>query len=178
MTPWKLAATSEHSQQRALFAWANCAAEFGFYAASYGDCYKLEARERHFKLGTGLGPAPMPVPELHLLFAIHNQGHGDRIRGAQAKAEGVKAGVPDTLLPVSRTHPLPAPYSHCTETYHGLFVELKKPKKGVVSDDQTQWLGALTEQGYAVSVCRGWIEAANCIAGYLGSTVRIDDAPY
>ena len=180
MTPWELAATSEHSQQRALFAWANCAAEFGFYLAQYGDTYSKEKREKWFKLAgyiAGKSPAE-PVPELALLFAIHNQGHGDRIRGAQAKAEGVKAGVPDTLLPVRRTHPLPPPYSHYTQEYAGLFVELKKIKKGVVSDEQIKWQGALIEQGYAVSICKGWIEAANTIAGYLGSMVRIVDAPH
>jgi hypothetical protein len=177
MTPWELAATSEHSQQRALFAWANCAAEYGFYYAQYSDCYSKEKRERWFTARPETLRPLEPVPELALLFAIHNQGHGDRIRGAQAKAEGVKAGVPDTLLPVRRTHPLPAPYSHCTETYNGLFVELKKLTKGVVSGDQIKWQGALIEQGYAVSVCKGWIEAANTIAGYLGSMVRLDENP-
>lgn len=175
MTPWELAKDTEHSQQRALFAWANCAAQFGFYPAQYSDCYSKEKRERwHMHMAPGHAQF-IPVRELTLLFAIHNQGHGDRIRGAQAKAEGVKAGVPDMMLPITRTHPQPPPFSHLTADYAGLFIELKKLKKGVVSDEQIKWQGALTEQGYAFSVCKGWIEAANTIAGYLGSMVRIEE---
>lgn len=165
MTPWELAKDTEHSQQRALFGWANCAALYGWRAASMPAGYKLETRSGFQQM--------IPVPELALLFAIHNQGHGDRIRGAQAKAEGVKAGVPDVLLPVSRTHAAAPPYSHITETYHGLFIEMKKLKKGVISEDQKDWSIALSEQGYAVSFCKGWIEAANTISGYLGSEVRV-----
>lgn len=174
MTPWELAAKTEHSQQRALFAWANCAAEFGFYLAQYGDCYSKDKRERWFKFaGYNIDKPPTePVPELALLFAIHNQGHGDRIRGAQAKAEGVKAGVPDMMLPIPR--PLPHPF---TGLFHGLFIELKTITKGNYGDIQKQWGNDLMRQGYHVMLCRGWIEAANTIAGYLGSMVRIDDAP-
>lgn len=175
MTPWELAKDTEHSQQRALFAWANCAALFGFYAAQYGDCYNKEKRDRAFALGNGLGAKGITVPELSLFFAIHNQGHGDRIRGAQAKAEGVKAGVPDMFLPVMRVHPEPEPYRHVTRPYYGLFIELKKTKKGIVSDEQIVWAGLLSKQGYAVSICKGWIEAANCIMGYLGSSIRLED---
>ena len=174
MTPWELAKDTEHSQQRALFAWANCAAEYGFYYAQYGDCYSKEKRERWLEKGT-LSPVPTSVPELSLFFAIHNQGHGDRIRGAQAKAEGVKAGVPDMFLPVMRMHPEPEPYTHVTRPYYGLFIELKKTKKGIISNEQIAWAKLLSEQGYAVSICKGWIEAANCIMGYLGSAIRLED---
>lgn len=155
MTPWELAAKSEHSQQRALFGWANCVAMYGWRAASQPAGYKLETRSGYLDL--------VPVPELVLLFAIHNQGHGDRIRGAQAKAEGVKAGVPDIMLPVK------SPNFVCP----GLFIELKKTKKGVVSDVQTDWGVKLQAQGYAFRLCNGWIEAANDIAYYMGSEVRV-----
>jgi hypothetical protein len=176
MTPWELAKDTEHSQQRALFAWANCAADHGFEIAARREGYSLNSRENlKYKVERSQPVFDFnPVPELHLLFAIHNQGHGDRIRGAQAKAEGVKAGVPDIMLPVRRIHKLPYPESHLNYEYAGLFVELKKLKKGVVSVDQKDWVKELSEQGYAVSICKGWIEAVNTIAGYLGSMVRIE----
>lgn len=154
MTPWELAAKSEHSQQRALFGWANCVAMYGWHVASQPSGYALADRSRY-------GFQITPVPELALLFAIHNQGHGDRIRGAQAKAEGVKAGVPDTMLPVPRF------------SYLGLFIELKKVKKGVRSDEQKEWGSQLQSQGYAFCFCNGWIEAANTISGYMGSDIRL-----
>lgn len=166
MTPWELAKDTEHSQQRALFAWANCAALYGFQIAALPEGYKAAYRTA--------GP-DVPVPELNLLFAIHNQGHGDRIRGAQAKAEGVKPGVPDMFLPVQRIHKLAPPLSHLTQNYAGLFIELKKTKKGIVSNEQIAWAKLLTEQGYAVSICKGWIEAANCLMGYLGSDIRLNN---
>lgn len=155
MTPWDLAKDTEHSQQRALFAWANCVAEFGFVLAANPACYVLQERRAIFAAING--NVPFPVPELSLLFAIHNQGHGDRIRGAQAKAEGVKAGVPDLMLPVR------SPWFACP----GLFIEMKKLKKGVTSEAQAGWGIELQAQGYGFRVCKGWIEAANCIGYYL-----------
>jgi hypothetical protein len=99
------------------------------------------------------------------LFAIHNQGHGDAVRGAQAKAEGIKAGVPDIMLPVV-TFRAPGGYSH------GLFIELKRPKlaataKGVTSNDQKDWIAFLTSQGYRCEVCIGWEAARDVIKDYL-----------
>lgn len=160
MTPWELAAKSEHSQQRALFGWANCVALYGFKVASFGRGYSVNGRLEIIPI---IREEVIPVPELALLFAIHNQGHGDRIRGAQAKAEGVKPGVPDIMLPIK------SPNFVCP----GLFIELKKIKKGVVSDVQTDWGVKLQAQGYAFRLCNGWIEAANDIAYYMGSEVRV-----
>lgn len=166
MTPWELAKDTEHSQQRALFAWANCAADFGFAIASDPRGYTLNTRCEIIGFKA-------PVPELALLFAIHNQGHGDRIRGAQAKAEGVKPGVPDIMLPVPRLSPS-APPLRSMVNLAGLFIELKKTKLGVVSNEQIAWAKLLIAQGYGVSICKGWIEAANVISLYLGSNVIVE----
>jgi len=170
MTPWELVKKSEHSHQRATFAWANCVALHGFELAARPEGYNLT--ERFLS-----GLASIPVPELSRLFAIHNQGHGDKIRGAMAKAEGVKAGVPDMLLPVRRM--LTQGGGGWAPTYApGLFLELKRPKglkiaAGVTSEDQAEWNHYLTGQGYWVKVAVGWIEAANAIAEYMGSEVRV-----
>jgi hypothetical protein len=93
-------------------------------------------------------------PELKLMFAIPNGGKRDARTGAMMQAEGVRPGVPDIFLPVSR-HGL-----------HGLFIELKKPG-GTVSSKQTDMLQALIAQGYAIAVAIGWDQARQFIIKYL-----------
>ncbi len=100
------------------------------------------------------------IEELRLLFAIPNGGHR---RGSVAQAlrrEGVRAGVPDLLLPVARGD------------YHGLFIELKRPKtklqkRGCLNRIQKKWLLALSEQGYLAVVCYGFEDAQGKIISYL-----------
>lgn len=96
------------------------------------------------------------VPELGLLFAIPNGARTSMSVARRLKAEGLRAGVPDLLLPVPRP---PAA---------GLFVELKRRRDGVVSPEQRAWHVALQAQGYAVQVCKGWEAAARAILAYLG----------
>jgi hypothetical protein len=151
MTPDELAkAGTEHAHQKALFAYTNCAALYGFDAADNALVYNRQFRDAALEVH-----GCHPVPVLTRLFAIHNQGHGDAIRGGRARAEGVKAGVPDIMLPISNGF------------HHGLFVELKKPKNGVISDDQHDWIAYLRNEMYAVAVCYGWREAADAIKWYL-----------
>ena len=145
MTPWDLAKSgTEHGHQRALFAWANCAALWGFEAALDPLSYDGSTRTA----------VPNPVPQLHYMFAIHNRGYGDKIRGAIAKAEGVKAGVPDIFFPWP-----------CFG-YAGLFIELKKPG-GRTSPVQDEWIAALVGLGYGAIACWTWEEAAIAIQRYM-----------
>ena len=69
--------------------------------------------------------------------------------------EGVKAGVPDLCLPVARGQ------------YHGLYMELKRQRGGRTSDHQSEWLDALSAQGYKAALCYGWEQAAGTIIEYL-----------
>lgn len=94
-------------------------------------------------------------PELMLLFAIPNGGLRDKVTASRLKASGVKSGVPDICLPVQRGD------------YAGLYIELKRLKEGRASDEQNDWIGRLKLQGYAATVCRGWIEASQVISSYL-----------
>ena len=106
-------------------------------------------------------------PEACLMFAIANGGlRPQRLtekkgelrqyspEGKKLRAEGVKAGVPDLLLPVAR------------HGYHGLFIEMKR-QGGSMSHEQASWFGFLTAQGYAVCVCRGADAAIKTISEYL-----------
>jgi hypothetical protein len=156
MTPNELARVSEHGNQRAVFAWANCAALYGFEYANDDLAYSLATRE---SLGWKYGN-PYPIPPLMWLYAVHNQGHGDKIRGGRAKAEGVKSGVPDMCLPY--------PFGG----YAGAYIELKQEKyrnraNGGRSEKQDEWIAYLAEVGYFVRTAYGWREATQYLTEYL-----------
>lgn len=122
------ASGQEHGEQVALFAWA---------------AYQRRAQG---------------IEALAYLFAVHNQGHGDAVRGARAKAEGVRAGVSDLFLPV------PGPGGA------GLWIEMKKRKGGTLSAEQKAWGEAMKARGYAFMVAKGWREAAKALEMWLGFT--------
>jgi hypothetical protein len=96
------------------------------------------------------------VPELALLFHVPNGGARDVITGARLKQAGVKAGVPDLILPVARG------------AYHGLVIELKRAKGGQVEASQVWWLDQLREQGWRAEVCCGHRAAWDLLQDYLG----------
>lgn len=151
MTPEDLAKTgTEHSHQRALFAWANMAAAHGFAAARDPQCYAKGGRDYATKW-YGVANA---VVKLNDMFAIPNGGERNKIVAAKLKAEGVKPGVLDVMLPLS------------VGRWHGLFVEMKKVG-GRPSDDQKDWIRRLTCNGYRCYVCIGWQEAAEAIQYYI-----------
>lgn len=128
---------TEHAQQVALFMWAALEVHSG------------------------------AMPELALLFAIPNGGERNKIVAARMKAEGVKTGVPDVMLPVARGG------------FHGLFVEIKRPdsetttkggakrRKGGTTDEQDDWIAKLRAQGYGAASCVGFEQARETIRAYL-----------
>jgi VRR-NUC domain len=91
-----------------------------------------------------------------LAFAIPNGTYKNKVAQYRHKVTGLKSGVPDLMLPVA------------AGGYHGLFIEMKRRKKGQLSAAQRQWLDSLTSQGYLAVVCRGWHEAKVVIDKYLG----------
>jgi len=98
-------------------------------------------------------------PDLKLMFAIPNGGHRHKAVAAKLNAEGVKSGVPDIFLPIARNG------------FHGLFIELKKPKdstpQGKLTKSQVEWLMDLGDRSYATTVCFGWESAKETIEAYL-----------
>lgn len=88
------------------------------------------------------------------IFAIPNGGTRHPIEAANLKKQGVKAGVPDLMLPLAR------------QGYHGLFIEMKvgynKP-----TDNQLKWARILSKNGYLVKTCWGADEAINLINNYV-----------
>lgn len=94
-------------------------------------------------------------PDLKWLHHSPNGGFRNIREAAKLKAMGVKRGFPDLNLLVPRGN------------YAGLFIELKKVKGGVVSDEQHEWKEHLNNSGFYASVCHGWKEAVAVIERYL-----------
>ena len=96
------------------------------------------------------------LPEF-ALFAYPAGGLRHKSTAGKLKAEGVRRGIPDLLLPVARQH------------WHGLALEMKS-ENGTVRDAQkivhTWLLGA----GWNVEVCYSAEAAINAIKKYLGAS--------
>lgn len=97
-------------------------------------------------------------PELDLMFAIPNGGNRSAITGAILKAEGVRAGSPDVVLPVPRIAD--------GRVYGALYIELKV-KGGRPSPAQRDRLQALSMAGNYCAICYGFDEAQACVLRYL-----------
>lgn len=99
-------------------------------------------------------------PRIRFMFAIPNGGLRDQITAGRLRAEGVKRGVPDILLPVT---------NRC---YAGLFIEMKRRKtgdkrKGETSPDQDNFHVHLKSASYKVVTCYTWQEARDEILSYI-----------
>lgn len=184
--PWSYADKTgkEHAHQAALFMWANMTMMFGPVIADRLESYTVAGWAKgHFdNIVAGKYGEPheaVPVPQLKWLHAIHNQGHGDAVRGGMAKAEGVKAGVYDMFLPVPRYIGLvasrligdkqgwPSNNPASEQAYCGFYLELKVGK-GRTSDKQNEFATDMQAAGYATDVAWGWLEARNKLLAYLG----------
>ena len=93
-------------------------------------------------------------PDLKYLFHVPNE-RPDKAQSIILEQMGVKRGVPDLVLPVARGK------------YHGLYIEMKRTRDGVVSDDQRWWLEELEKTGHAAKVCYGWKQASEVLMWYL-----------
>lgn len=168
VNPWDYAEKSgkEHAHQTALFMWANMAQRFGLTAADLKDAYIKAGVAQELLAARG-----DIIPQLKWLHAIHNQGRdpgqAGRIRGAIAKAEGVKAGVFDIFLPVpirlagAFNGALPAQH------YHGFYLEMKVGNNQM-SAEQAEFAADMTKFGYACECAWGWLEARKKLLTYLG----------
>lgn len=163
LDPWSYAekSGSEHAAQASLFMWANMAYHFGLTAANERTSYTKAGVAKELLAARG-----DVVPQLKWLHAIHNQGHGDAIRGAKAKAEGVKAGVSDLFLPFPMRVGAGLNLALPGKFYSGFYLELKvgnnKP-----SDIQLEFMAEMKALGYAADWATGWLEARQKILAYL-----------
>jgi len=95
------------------------------------------------------------------LFAVPNGAHlaGTAAQRSgkmhRAKAEGLRIGVPDLWLPVSRNG------------LHGLVIEMKRVSGSKTTAEQIDWLEWLGEQGYMAVLCKGADSAIETLKAYL-----------
>lgn len=94
-------------------------------------------------------------PELEMLIGSMSGVRLNIGQAVKAKRLGNRAGVPDLHLPISR------------HGYHGLWIEMKKPKGGKVSIEQQDWAGRLIANGHLWRLCNGSGEAIRTICDYL-----------
>ena len=80
------------------------------------------------------------------MYHVPNGGKRDKATAAVLKRQGVKAGVPDIMLPAARAG------------YHGLYIELKAGEN-TTTKKQKEWLEYLRQQGYYTAVC--WLPASS-----------------
>lgn len=100
--------------------------------------------------------AQAQYPELRMMFAIPNGGQRNKIVAAKLKAEGVRAGVLDVFLAVSRNG------------YHGLWIE-HKVGKNTLTKEQAWWYAKLKLEGYQVVLSRSFERTREAIMEYLSS---------
>lgn len=96
-----------------------------------------------------------------LFYAIPNGGRRNMLEAVRLKRTGVKAGVYDLCIA--------EPFG----VYHGLYIEMKKLKGGVVSDVQKWWGVELKKRGYRAEVCKGAKEAIAVIEDYFRDSVNL-----
>ena len=92
----------------------------------------------------------MRIPVAH----IPNEGNRSPQRGALMKRMGLQKGFPDLFVPLPRGG------------FHGLFIEMKA-QGGKTTKEQEEWLALLNENGYAVCVAWGAMQAVEKIKKYV-----------
>jgi hypothetical protein len=98
------------------------------------------------------------MPEVFaLIYHVPNGGHRHIKIAAELKKQGVRAGIPDLVLPMARGG------------YFGLYIEFKAtpPNDAPVSAAQHARIRALNAQGYLAIVCRGHFDAMEQLRAYL-----------
>lgn len=134
---------NENTEQELLFDWAH----------GPWDNHKKERRRE-------LAPCIQEgYPEAQLLFAIPNGAWmKDRRQAVLMKRRGLVSGVSDVMLPVTVY----------TKGWHlpGLFLELKVDG-GSISKEQSEFIQAVINQGYAANVVWGSKSAIKAIKVYI-----------
>ena len=92
--------------------------------------------------------------ELKWLFAVPNGGKRNVREAARLKAQGLKAGVHDLMLPKARG------------IYKGMFLEMKYGKNKL-TDKQKEFAIDISAEGYCMLTCYSAGEAIEAVKMYL-----------
>lgn len=101
-------------------------------------------------------------PQLKWMYHIPNGGSRHIAEAGKLKAMGVKRGVADIFLPVSKIGRSGA------TIYYGFYIELKKIG-GKLSVEQSEFGHFVSSQGYKYHVAYGWEDGRDRIIEYLES---------
>jgi len=93
-------------------------------------------------------------PDLKKIYAVPNAARRSLRQGAKMKAEGMRSGVPDLVLPIGKGG------------FFGLYIEMKT-KGGSLSDNQKIVLGELKYDNYKIAVCYSSEEAIDLLSKYI-----------
>jgi len=93
--------------------------------------------------------------DMHSVANVLYANVNGQYRQGQRPEPGLRPGVPDLFLPVAR------------DGWHGLYIEMKRVKGGVLSKEQRRWIEVLRNNGYQAVVCRGAEDAIAQIEAYL-----------
>lgn len=113
-------------------------------------------------------------PPLGLLYAIPNGGERNVIVAARMKAEGVRKGMLDMCLPVSRM--VRDSHGHLY-TAHALYIEMKAGDNRATGD-QRAWATALMQHGNAVAFCWSADSAFNTLTDYIAGRFEQKPEPW
>lgn len=83
------------------------------------------------------------------IFAIPNGGARSKATAGKLKAEGVSPGVPDLFVPA-----------------WGLWIEMKRVKRGKHEEAQKSWAAYLESCGYSVILCKGALAAHDDVIAF------------
>jgi hypothetical protein len=114
------------------------------------------------RVAIAVAEQPAKYQKLKWLYHVPNGGSrgsslAERSRnGGRMRALGAKSGVADICLPVA------------CQGQHGLYIEMKNTKGGVLSPEQKDFMAFVRAEGYAFAVCTTWQEAWELIDNYLG----------
>lgn len=94
--------------------------------------------------------------DIHGYPCIHvpNEAKRSHATAARLKAEGMRPGFPDLLIPVARGN------------YHSLYIEMKA-QGGKPTEEQVRWIWRLREEGMCAYVCIGAESAIKLIDTYM-----------
>lgn len=93
-------------------------------------------------------------PALRWLYAVPNGGPRHVVAAVNLKAEGVRSGVPDLVLPFP------------VFPFHGAYLEMKR-RGGTLTPIQESWREYLKGAGYAYCMAEGFDQARDFLIAYL-----------
>lgn len=118
-------------------------------------------------------------PQLRWLHSVPNGGLRSPRTGAKMKATGARKGVWDVFLPVPVHEMLPGMGGVDYVPYRsGLYIEMKKPGKGRLTDEQKEFRKHLDFYKYETAVCLTWDEAREHLETYLKRITEAQNDQY